>query len=37
MKIENGFWYCECGLKAIHNPAVGWKCSVGHGVNGVAK
>jgi hypothetical protein len=32
MKLENGFLHCECGLKAIHNPSIGWKCSE-HGVS----
>jgi len=32
MKLENGFLYCECGLKAIHNSSIGWKCSE-HGVS----
>jgi hypothetical protein len=32
MKLENGFLYCECGLRAIHNSSIGWKCSE-HGVS----
>jgi hypothetical protein len=31
---DNGVWKCECGAIAINNPSIGYKCSVGHGVNG---
>lgn len=34
MKLENGFLYCNCGMRAIHNPAIGWKCPE-HGVQGL--
>jgi hypothetical protein len=32
MKIEKGFLHCDCGAKAIHNSAIGWKCPE-HGVS----
>jgi hypothetical protein len=32
MKLENGFWFCDCGLKATHKPSIGWTCTE-HGVS----
>lgn len=33
MKIENGFWFCECGLRASNKPSIGYYCE-DHGVAG---
>jgi hypothetical protein len=33
MIIQNGLWVCECGMRAVHNPHIGWKCPE-HGVAG---
>jgi hypothetical protein len=33
MKLENGFWFCKCGLRAEHKASIGWRCPE-HGVAG---
>ena len=36
MIFKDGVVTCECGLRAVMNAAVGWKCPE-HGVTGLKK